>query len=47
MIMKSFKQIFEQCERISNLYLKGFGTRKMIDKVERIFFSLPNLSTSY
>lgn len=43
--MKTIKEISEQCERIMNLYLKGFGTQKMIEKVERIFFKV--YATSY
>lgn len=37
--MKTFRQISAQCERIMSLYLKGFGSKKMIEKVEEIFFS--------
>ncbi len=36
--MKTFKQISAQCERIAKLYLKGYGTKKMYEKVEEIFF---------
>ena len=42
--MKTFKQISDQCERIARLYLKGFGTEKMIKKVEDIFFNAYNVS---
>lgn len=42
--MKTFKEICAQCERISRLYTKGFGTEKMLEKAEMIFFSQPNLS---
>lgn len=45
--MKTFKQICEQCERISRLYGKGFGTKKMLEKAESIFFSVPNLSMAF
>lgn len=38
-IMKTFKQISDQCERIAKLYMKGFGTKKMYEKVEEIFFT--------
>lgn len=36
--MKTFKQISEQCERIAKLYLRGYGTKRMYEKVEEIFF---------
>ena len=45
--MKTFKQICEQCERISRLYGKGFGTKKMLEKAESIFFSIPNVSLCF
>lgn len=45
--MKTFKQIAEQCERISKLYCKGFGSTKMMEKVESIFFSQPKVSLSF
>lgn len=45
--MKTFKQICEQCERISRLYGKGFGTKKMMEKAESIFFSVPNVSLCF
>lgn len=38
--MKTFKQISDQCERIMTMYLAGYGTRKMIEKVEEIFFKV-------
>jgi hypothetical protein len=45
--MKTFRQIAEQCERISKLYDKGFGTKKMLAKAESIFFSVPNVSLCF
>lgn len=42
--MKTFKEISAQCERIMDLYLKGYGTKKRIEKVEEIFFRIYNLS---
>lgn len=42
--MKTFKQISDQCERIAKLYYKGFGTRKMIEKCEEIFFNAYKVS---
>lgn len=41
--MKTAKQIASQCERIMRLYLAGYGTRKMIERVEEIFFSTPQV----
>lgn len=38
--MKTFKEISAQCERIMSLFLKGYGTRKMIEKTEQIYFNL-------
>lgn len=46
-IMKTFKQIAAQCERIAVLYAKGYGTRKMLEKAERIFFSQHNVGLSF
>jgi hypothetical protein len=43
--MKSYEKIAAQCERIMAMYLKGYGTQKMIEKVERIFFKV--YATSY
>lgn len=45
--MKTFKEICEQCERISRLYGKGFGTEKMLQKAENIFFSRPNVGLCF
>lgn len=42
--MKNFKEISAQCERIAKLYYKGFGTKKMIEKVEEIFFNAYKMS---
>lgn len=42
--MKTFKQISKQCERIARLYLKGYGTKKMYENVEDIFFRAYNAS---
>lgn len=38
--MKTVKQISEQCERIMHLYLLGYGTEKMLEQAERIFFKV-------
>lgn len=45
--MKTFKEIAEQCERIAKLYNKGFGTKKMLEKAESIFFSIPNVELCF
>lgn len=45
--MKTFKQIAEQCERIARLYNKGFGTKKMLEKAENIFFSFQNVGLAF
>jgi len=45
--MKTFEQIAEQCERISKLYLKGFGSTKMLERAENIFFSFQNVGLSF
>ena len=44
---KNFKEIAAQCERIFNLYLKGYGTEKMREKVESIFFSFGNVALNF
>ena len=40
---KSFDQIAAQLERIYRLYYKGFGTQKMLDKAERLFFGIQDV----
>lgn len=45
--MKTFKQIAEQCERIAKLYAKGFGSTKMLERAENVFFSQPNVALSF
>lgn len=45
--MKTFKQIAAQCERIASLYAKGYGTEKMLEKAERIFFSRQNIGLCF
>ena len=45
--MKTFKEICAQCERISKLYTKGFGTKKMLERAENVFFSQPNVALSF
>lgn len=38
-IMKNFKEMMSQLERIYALYLHGYGTRRLIEKAERFVFS--------
>ena len=45
--MKTTKQILDQCERIMRSYLAGYGTTKMIERVEEVFFRIPNLGKQY
>ncbi len=45
--MKTFKQIAEQCERIARMYYKGFGTKKMFETAENIFFSQRNVGLCF
>ena len=37
---KTFNEISIQCERISTLYLKGYGTDKMLQKCENIYMKI-------
>ena len=37
---KTFKQIAAQCERIYKLYLCGYGSSKMVERVENAMFSI-------
>lgn len=37
---KTFKEISIQCERISTLYLEGFGTETMYQKCETIYLKI-------
>ena len=45
--MKTFKQIAEQCERISRLYEKGFGSDKLLERAECVFFSFQNVGLAF
>lgn len=40
---KSFKVISDQLERIYKLYLKGYGTKAMLDKAESFMFRQSNV----
>lgn len=37
---KSFKDICSQCERIFSMHLHGYGSDKMLEMVETIFFKV-------
>ena len=37
---KTYKEISIQCERISTLYLKGYGTEAMYQKCETIYLKI-------
>lgn len=45
--MKTFKEIADQCERIAKLYAKGFGSTRMLERVESIFFSRQNVGLCF
>lgn len=45
--MKTFKQVSTQLERIYSLYLKGFGTKKMLETAERFFNSQQNIGLCF
>ena len=38
--VKTFKDISIQCERIITLNLKGYGTSKMMQVVETVYFNV-------
>jgi len=44
---KTFKEISEQLERIYRLYLRGYGTKKMLEKAEEFFCSKPDLGLCF
>ena len=44
---KSFKTISIQCERIYTLHLKGYGSEKMLQMVEEIFFKAMQKNGGY
>lgn len=45
--MKSFKQIADQVERVYTLYLKGYGTKAMMERAERFFTSRQNVGLCF
>ena len=45
--MKTFKQITDQIERIYKLYLKGFGTPKMMERAENFMARTPNVGLCF
>ena len=46
-IMKTFSEISNQLERIYKLYLKGFGTKKMLETAESFFNSQQNIGLCF
>ena len=44
---KSFKQIADQIERIYSLYLRGFGTRKMLERAEKFMASKQSIGLCF
>ncbi len=44
---KTFKQVADQIERIYKLYLKGFGTRKMLERAEKFMAEQPNVGLCF
>ena len=47
-IMKTFKEISAQIERIERLYYNfGCGTKKMLETAERFFFSQQNVGLCF
>lgn len=46
--MKTFKQISDQVERIYRLYYTfGCGSKKMLEKAEKFFFSQQNVGLCF
>lgn len=45
--MKTFKEISAQLERVYSLYLKGFGTKKMLETAEGFFFSQQRIGLQF
>ena len=45
--MKTFKEISAQLERVYSLYLKGYGTKKMLETAEKFFSSRQRLGLCF
>jgi hypothetical protein len=45
--IKSFQDVCSQCERIFNLHIKGYGSDKMYELVENIFFKVLKQNGGY
>lgn len=44
---KTFRQVSAQLERIYALYLKGFGTKKLLERAERVFNSRADIGLCF
>ena len=44
---KNFSQIATQVERIYSLYLKGYGTKRMLEKAESYLFGIQNVGLCF
>lgn len=45
--MKTFNEISSQLERIYKLYLKGYGTKKMLETAEKVFSTKKDLGLCF
>ena len=45
--MKSFKQLCAQLERIYALYLKGYGSKKLVERAEQFLCCTPNVGLQF
>lgn len=44
---KTFSQIASQIERIYTLYLKGYGSKSLLERAERVFNAHPNIGLCF
>ena len=44
---KTFEDVSIQCERIITMHLHGYGTKKMIERCETIYFKLLKKNGGY
>ena len=44
---KTFKQCADQLERIYRLYLRGFGTKNLLEKAERFMYETKNVGLCF
>lgn len=45
--MKSFKQLCAQLERIYALYLKGYGSKKLVERAEQFLCGMQNVGLQF